>query len=362
MAVTVANIQTLAYTKLRSVATPDETLFLSYIDRINQQNYRLLYTLNPQKYMSQSYLRTKTQDIDQSNTTNDSSSKLYTGNNVAQTITVTTDRFKDILFYHNANTGTISTDVTVTAYLWDTDYATTIATTALEVNTYTPEEGDNKIKLSFNTTIGSTYLIVLSTTGGSVANYYNIATDSTSGYTGGSAYVNGIATTDLYFYQYFDNRYLALPTDFGTMDATGCGLFKLNDNQEISINYRQTSYGTYSTGFYIENTKIVVTPETTSSDVLVFRYIPKVDEITATTDTLVIPNEYELYTVYQICALDSIENEESSDTIKLFQEQANAVEQEIRERFAPQKNRIVLGTYNQYHRRRARYGENFKYT
>lgn len=77
----------------------------------------------------------------------------------------------------------------------------------------------------------------------------------------------------------------ALPAGFMSLQAFGCGIFVQdnqgqNTDQQLSI----TGFGSSSTGYYIQDDEIILTPTPTQSGVNILRYIPEPPTYTALTE------------------------------------------------------------------------------
>jgi hypothetical protein len=78
----------------------------------------------------------------------------------------------------------------------------------------------------------------------------------------------------------------ALPSDFMHVNAWGCGLFEPDSSgNETNRRWTLTSFGSPKTGYYIEGSNLVLTPDPyPNADTATLRYIPNPTRFTATTD------------------------------------------------------------------------------
>ena len=86
-----------------------------------------------------------------------------------------------------------------------------------------------------------------------------------------------------------------LPTDFLNINLLSTGLFEVNTNIQIEQVSPETQYGINSSGFYLNNTSIVLTPKPNEAKTLTFRYIPKRALYTATSNTLLLPKKHQKF-------------------------------------------------------------------
>lgn len=87
----------------------------------------------------------------------------------------------------------------------------------------------------------------------------------------------------------------ALPATFRTISTTGCGLYYLNpDLTPRGDKLSFTGYGYLRAGCYISGSNIVFTG-INSSTVFLMRFMPTITTLTAMSDALLIPDEYNLY-------------------------------------------------------------------
>jgi hypothetical protein len=96
----------------------------------------------------------------------------------------------------------------------------------------------------------------------------------------------------------------ALPSDFMHVQSLGCGLYEPDsDGNATDRRFTLTGYGSSTTGYYINNTNLILTPpDYPNSDSLTLRYIPNPPTYTATTEYLtldklatgkqIIPDQY----------------------------------------------------------------------
>lgn len=136
-----------------------------------------------------------------------------------------------------------------------------------------------------------------------------------------------------------------LESDFDTMKANYTKVFRLNSDSIITTIYNQTSNASPRLGYYINDTQIVLTPPTIDIDNIYYRYIPTISDITADTDTLAIPDRFKMKTVYELCAQDALINDEPSDIVRRFQEQAKEVEMEMIKQYKRAPEVLKFGTY-----------------
>jgi hypothetical protein len=84
-----------------------------------------------------------------------------------------------------------------------------------------------------------------------------------------------------------------LPGSFKTIDALGCGLFTVDNNGDLTDSMRvRTGAGSSKNGFYLNSTSIVITPKPSQAETLIFRYIPKINTLSATSDEMILDEEY----------------------------------------------------------------------
>lgn len=87
----------------------------------------------------------------------------------------------------------------------------------------------------------------------------------------------------------------ALPSDFRSITPWGTGFYKVDDSgTQTGERLPRTGFGNTTEGYYILGTDVVFTGINTST-VFTLRYIPTISAITATTDSFVIPDEYNRY-------------------------------------------------------------------
>jgi hypothetical protein len=87
----------------------------------------------------------------------------------------------------------------------------------------------------------------------------------------------------------------ALPADFERMGDGQCGLF-IEDGNGLPTDRRLkvTSYGSPSTGYYVDSSNIVFTPQPQEAKQYFFRYIPELAEVDIN-DSFIIPTQYRSY-------------------------------------------------------------------
>lgn len=88
----------------------------------------------------------------------------------------------------------------------------------------------------------------------------------------------------------------ALPSDFSSLDALGTGFYEVDaDGNITSSTLIKTSVGSTTAGFFIKGSNAIFTPIPTTSNTYILRYIPKMGQLSALTDTTVIEQEYSEY-------------------------------------------------------------------
>jgi hypothetical protein len=76
-----------------------------------------------------------------------------------------------------------------------------------------------------------------------------------------------------------------LPTNFETINAPNCGVFIVDNGVDTNAEYAYTGFGNSSQGYYVSGGDLVITPVPTATATLKLRYIPKVNNFTALSDT-----------------------------------------------------------------------------
>jgi hypothetical protein len=137
----------------------------------------------------------------------------------------------------------------------------------------------------------------------------------------------------------------ALSATFDHMRVLNCNVYQVDSDDNITRKIPQSSFGSLETGWYLDGTNIVLTPSDVDYDDWYYRYIPELADITADTDSIILPDKYSMKMVYELAALDAIENDESSDIVRRFQEMANGVEKDLRKDYNREPSRLNLGTY-----------------
>jgi len=86
----------------------------------------------------------------------------------------------------------------------------------------------------------------------------------------------------------------SLPADFESMDDNNCGLFETDSNGDITDEpLNETGVGSQETGYRIEGSNLILTPNQTTNKTLILRYIPTLVKFTALTDTFVVSDRFE---------------------------------------------------------------------
>ena len=118
----------------------------------------------------------------------------------------------------------------------------------------------------------------------------------------------------------------SLPADFESIQAFGTGLYYVDDNGDDTEKRRPlTSFGSQTYGYYVTGSAVVLTPEPEDTETYKLRYIPKITALTATTDSLVIPDEYLLLVVDALDALYSKWDEDSGAEVLADQRYTRAL-------------------------------------
>jgi len=108
----------------------------------------------------------------------------------------------------------------------------------------------------------------------------------------------------------------ALPATFKSIDYQGCGVFDLDGNSQPVDTARLplTGAGSSTVGYYISGSNLCITPQPSASDTYTLRFIPSLTQLTSTSDSLCIPDEYEEYVTraldVQYCIWDEDKNSE----------------------------------------------------
>jgi len=102
----------------------------------------------------------------------------------------------------------------------------------------------------------------------------------------------------------------SLPSDFKNIQPKGCGFFYIDDeDEETTSTLNRTGYGRRDRGYYITGTNVVFTG-IESSEKYTLRYIPVLTTLSATSDSLVLDEEYAEYLIRAVDVLYSIWDEE----------------------------------------------------
>ena len=141
------------------------------------------------------------------------------------------------------------------------------------------------------------------------------------------------------------------PSDFKTIDARDCGLY-LMDNGRKEREYPLTSFGSSSEGYYITGTQIVFTPVPEEDKTVTMRYIPKIDLITQSSTTLILPEGYEDLVVEELWVKYDKREEDSAGMIVISQQFADDFRNRLIENFRPKRKRTVGVSFNAFNTRR----------
>jgi len=109
----------------------------------------------------------------------------------------------------------------------------------------------------------------------------------------------------------------ALPSDFNNMQVVGSGLYDLDGNSDPieSSRLTLTGYGAAVNGYYISGSNVVLTPQPSATNTLTIRYIPDLTALTATSNSLQIPDEYRLYVINAIDVLYTLWDEDKNSEV-----------------------------------------------
>lgn len=119
------------------------------------------------------------------------------------------------------------------------------------------------------------------------------------------------------------------------------GLFKLDDNGNISEEYIETEFGSKKKGFYIDGANLVLTPKPTATTTLKLRFIPDLVAYTSDSDTLFLPEKskrlYRRWFSFLFYA-----DKEEYDIATTNKQFANEAANQIYKNFSPTRKPIVL--------------------
>jgi hypothetical protein len=102
----------------------------------------------------------------------------------------------------------------------------------------------------------------------------------------------------------------ALPADFSTIGTGGAGFYYVDSNSvQSSARLVRTGTGRQSVGYWISGTNVVFTG-INATQALILRYVPAVTAITAVSDTMAIPDEFEQYALNAIDVLYDVWDED----------------------------------------------------
>lgn len=143
-------------------------------------------------------------------------------------------------------------------------------------------------------------------------------------------------------------------TTFKTLDANGCGLYKLNDNGSIFRDYPYTKFGSNETGFYLGDDKIVMTPEPSGADTLTFRAIPVIsvptgnasDLITSDADSMIVPDGFNDLILEELNVKYDKREEEDPGLISVSQQFAGDFRDRFLNNFTQKRRRVYSGGNN----------------
>ena len=128
-----------------------------------------------------------------------------------------------------------------------------------------------------------------------------------------------------------DSTY-ALPATFLNMEPYGCGIFKTSNGDNTEVRLTRTFFGSADYGYYINGTTINLTPEPQATDTLKIRFVPTIATMTATSDILVIPDEFISYAKNAVDVLYNIWDENPGDEalsdqrfVRVFDEMARNI-------------------------------------
>jgi len=85
----------------------------------------------------------------------------------------------------------------------------------------------------------------------------------------------------------------ALPSGFWSINRKDTGIFKLDTNDNLEGEMIKTGFKDSREGYYINGNTIKVTPESRSNEFsMVLRYIPRISQISGTSDEIPLPDEF----------------------------------------------------------------------
>lgn len=105
-----------------------------------------------------------------------------------------------------------------------------------------------------------------------------------------------------------------LPADFFSIQTSDTGFFFVDgDGEQQRRRLPRTGFGSQLPGYYIDGTDVVFTGiEKSDGQVFTLRYTAQTADLTATTDSFIIPDEYSLYLVNALDARYAVWDEDVS--------------------------------------------------